>query len=66
MKLKLLQMNKWNFYQLSEISCIVNNNIPLLFSKATMKRANIILDFTNNIALVLSNTVDLISILLKD
>ena len=41
-------------------SCIVPNEIPLLLSKASMKRAEIVLDFLQDTAMVLGDSVDLV------
>ena len=41
-------------------SCIVNNEIPLLLSKDSMKKARVVLDFTNDTARLLDDTVHLI------
>ena len=40
---------------------VVNNEIPLLLSKAAMKRAGVLLDFVNDTARVLDDIVDLVS-----
>ena len=40
--------------------CIVNNEIPLLLSKESMKKAEVVLNFAKDTARVLDETVDLV------
>ena len=46
--------------KLSIESCVVNNEIPLLLSKESMKKARVVLNFKDDTATVLDDTVDLI------
>ena len=42
-------------------SCIVKNEIPLLLSRGSMKKAGVVLNFGNDTARILNDTVELVS-----